>query len=92
MGIFRSLFKRPQSDSFCEKRLRPRLNCAIATEFSDAGGNTWSCKIVDMSESGFAITTAARLRMGSHVNIIRPAVSTEVVWTVENKAGLRILR
>jgi hypothetical protein len=92
MGIFGSLFKKPQSDSYYEKRRRPRLSCAIATEMSDERGNTWSCKIVDMSESGFGIITSARLRMGNLVNISRPTVSTEVVWAAENKIGLRIVR
>ncbi len=68
------------------------MSCAIATEFSDAVGNTWSCKIVDISENGLGITTSARLRMGHPVNIIRPAVAAEVVWAAENKAGLRIVR
>ena len=92
MGILGSLFKRQQSDTYYEKRRRPRLNCAIATEFTDAKGYVWSCKIVDMSESGFGITTSARLRMGNAVNITRPCVLTEVVWAAENKAGLRIVR
>jgi hypothetical protein len=92
MGIFSTLFKKPQSDTYYEKRRRPRLNCAIATEMSDERGNTWSCKIVDMSENGFRIVTNARLRMGNAVNIIRPAVSAEVVWAMDSKAGLRILK
>ncbi len=92
MGFFRRLFGRPKSDSFSEKRLKPRLSCAISTELSDAWGNTWNCKIIDMSEGGLGITTSARLRMGSLVKIIKPAVSTEVVWALENKAGLRIVK
>ena len=92
MGILGSLFKKQQPDSFYEKRRRPRLNCAIATEFTDVKGSTWSCKIVDMSESGFAITTSASLHMGNEVNIVRPSVSAEVVWAADNKVGLRIVK
>jgi hypothetical protein len=92
MGIFKSLFKRQQSNTYYEKRHRPRLNCVIPTEFTDVTGNTWSCNIVDMSESGFGITTSAKLRMGNTVNITRPSVLTKVVWAGDNKAGLRIVR
>ena len=92
MGIIKSLFKTRQPDTYYEKRRRPRLNCSIATEFTDAKGYKWSCKIVDMSESGFAITTSAKLGLGHVVNITRPCVSTEVVWATDSKAGLRIAR
>ena len=92
MGILSNLFRRPQSDTYSEKRLRPRFSCAITTDCSDSRGNTWNCKIMDMSESGFGITTVARLSMGTLVNIVRPEVATKVVWATENKAGLRILR
>ena len=92
MGILGAFFKKPHTDTYCEKRRRPRLSCSIATEFNDSRGNTWNCKIVDMSESGFGISTTARLRTGYAVNIIRPAVSTEVVWASDSKAGLRIVR
>ena len=92
MGILDGLFKKRQSDAYSEKRHRPRLSCAIATELTDPKGDVWSCKIVDMSESGFGITTGARLRMGHEVNIIRPSVEARVVWAADNKAGLRIVR
>jgi hypothetical protein len=92
MGMWGSLFKKQQEDVYCEKRRRPRLRCAVVTEFADPGGNTWSCKIVDMSESGFGIATGARLTAGSMVNIIRPSVEAKVVWVGFNKAGLRIIR
>jgi len=61
------------------------------TEFADPRGNTWSCKIVDMTESGFGIATDARLSMGNTVDIIRPSVVARVVWVGDNKAGLRII-
>lgn len=92
MGIFGNLFKKETEASFREMRVRPRLYCAIPTEFIDARGNTWSCKIVDMSESGFGIRTCAQLKMGNSVNIIRPCVEAEVVWARNNRAGLRIVK
>jgi hypothetical protein len=45
-----------------------------------------------MSESGFGISTGARLRMGHEVNIIRPSAEARVVWAMDNKAGLSIIR
>ena len=92
MGIWGSLFKKRQQDAYCEKRRQPRLKCAVVTEFADPKGNTWSCKIVDMSESGFGIATGARLTTGSVVNCIQPSVEAKVVWVGDNNAGLRIIR
>jgi hypothetical protein len=91
MGLFRSIFKKRAEDSYCEKRRRPRLDCSVSTEFTDARGNTWSCSIVDMSEDGLGITTGAHLRIGNTLNINRPCVEAKVVWTGENKMGLRII-
>jgi hypothetical protein len=62
------------------------------TEFADPRGNTWSCKIVDMSETGFGVATGARLTAASTVNFIHPSVEAKVVWVGDNKAGLRIIR
>jgi hypothetical protein len=92
MGIWGSLSNKRKEDAYSEKRRRPRLRCTVITEFADPRGNTWSCKIVDMSESGFGIATGARLARGSTVNIIRPSVEAKVVWVEDNKAGLRIVR
>jgi hypothetical protein len=92
VGIFARFFRKQQGDSFYEKRHRPRLSCSITTELSDPKGDIWICKIVDMSESGFGISTGARLRMGHEVNIIRPSVEARVVWAADNKAGLSIIR
>ncbi len=92
MGMWDRFFKKPQGNTYNEKRRRPRLDCAVVTEFADPGGNTWSCKIIDMSESGLGIATSARLATGNTVNIIRPAAEAKVVWVGDNKAGLRIIR
>ena len=91
MGLFRSIFKKRTEDSYYEKRRRPRLECSLSTEFTDAKGNSWSCRIVDMSENGFRITTGADLRIGNTLTIVRPSVEAKVVWADENKVGLRII-
>jgi len=90
MGLFHNLFGKRRS--YYEKRIKPRLSCAISTEMVDSKGRTWSCKIVDMSESGFGIITSASLSLGSTLNIIKPGIQTEVVWVRENRAGLRALK
>jgi hypothetical protein len=92
MGILATIFKRQSDETYYEKRRRARHSCAIPTELIDAAGRTWSCKIVDMSESGFGITTLAALRKGSVMNIVKPSIVAEVVWASENKAGLRAVK
>jgi hypothetical protein len=91
MGLLQNIFGKRTEDSYYEKRRRPRLDCSVSTEFTDDRGKTWSCKIVNMSESGLGITTGAHLRMGNTLNIIRPSVEAKVVWSDSNKAGLRII-
>jgi hypothetical protein len=92
MSLLESLFGKQQEVSYSEKRHRKRIRCAVVTELADKRGETWSCKIVDMSESGLGILTSARLIMGTTVNLFRPSVEAEVVWAGENKAGLKIIR
>ena len=91
MSLLESLFGKQQQISFSEKRYRKRIRCAVVTGLADKRGEKWSCKIVDVSESGLGILTSARLVMGTTVNLFRPSVEAEVVWTGENKAGLRII-
>ena len=88
----RNIFSKRDVASYNEKRRRNRTMCSLVTEFTDTKGGTWSCRIVDMSESGLGILTSARLMMGTTVNILSPTVEAEVVWTMENKTGLRIIR
>ncbi len=50
MGILGILFRmKSHNDNYFAKRRRPRLNCATETEFADAKGKVWSCKIVNLS-------------------------------------------
>jgi hypothetical protein len=81
-----------QANSPCEKRHRSRRRCAVVTEFTDPEGNTWSCEIVDMSESGLSVVTSVQLARGNTVTITRPSVEAKVVWVEDNKAGLSIIR
>jgi len=92
MAMWSRFFKKQQANSPCEKRHRPRRRCAVATEFTDPEGNTWSCEIVDMSESGLSVVTSVQLDTGNTVNIIRPSVEAKVVWVEGNKSGLSIIR
>jgi hypothetical protein len=92
MSILESLFGKQQEGPHDEKRHSKRIMCAVVTELADTRGEKWSCKIVDMSESGLGIVTSARLMIGTTVDIFRPSVLAEVVWAGENKAGLRIVR
>jgi hypothetical protein len=91
MGLFQNLFRRRTEQSYYEKRQRPRMDCSVSAEFTDFKGNTWSCRIINMSESGLGITTGAHLNIGNTLNIVRPSVEARVVWTSDNKAGLRII-
>jgi len=92
MGLMNKYFGNKQAVSYGEKRRRERVRCAVVSELADTRGDKWSCKIVDVSESGLGILTSAQLMMGTKVNIFRPSVEAEVVWAGENKAGLRIIR
>jgi hypothetical protein len=91
MSFFGNLFKKNKS-SYSEKRYNPRLSCTIPTELMDPKGKLWGCKIVDMSENGFGIITAASLKLGSILTIIKPSIQTQVVWVRDNRAGLRALK
>ncbi len=92
MAMWRRFFNKQPANSHCEKRHRSRRRCAVVTEFTDPKGNTWSCEIVDMSESGLSVVTSVPLATGNTVNIIRPSVEAKVVWVEDNKAGLSIIR
>lgn len=92
MSFLKSIFKKKEDMTYYEKRLKARHACAIPTELMDSAGKLWSCKIVDMSESGFGIITPASLKRGSSLNIVKPSIVAEVVWARENKAGLRAIK
>jgi|WetSurMetagenome_2_1015567.scaffolds.fasta_scaffold00091_14 hypothetical protein len=72
-----------------KNRRKTRYKCAINTKLTDSNGNVWSCKIVNMSETGIGISTAAPLLIGSCVSIVQPSITGEVVWLKDNKVGIR---
>ncbi|MGO9377206.1 MAG: PilZ domain-containing protein [Dissulfurispiraceae bacterium] len=74
------------------KRRQQRSSCDVTAEFADSGRNMYSCKIVDISESGIGIVASTNLVVGNVINITRPAIEAEVIWALDYKAGLRILR
>jgi hypothetical protein len=92
MGFLTSLFSKKEDLSYYEKRLKARHACTIPTELIDSAGKLWSCKIVDMSETGFGILTPASLKRGSSLSIVKPTIMAEVVWARENRAGLRAIK
>ncbi len=76
--------------SSSEARSIPRFKCNVAAEISVSWGERWSCKIIDMSERGFGITTDVRLRKGDKVHISDPGVEASVVWIRNNRVGLKV--
>ncbi len=57
---------------------------------SDGKGTEWKCDIIDVSESGFRIISDAKLLRGRTVTLAEPMIKATVIWTRNNKAGLRI--
>jgi len=92
MSFFSSLFRKKEAVTYYEKRRQPRHVCAIPTELIDSSGKLWSCKIVDMSESGFGINTTALLKKGTALSIVKPTIMAEVVWSTDSRAGLRAIK
>lgn len=91
MRFFESeISQRRGDESFDEERFWPRLKCKVGTCFSDDRGTEWECDIIDVSESGFGIITDAKLLRGKTVTLTSPALKATVIWTRNNKAGLRI--
>jgi|WetSurMetagenome_2_1015567.scaffolds.fasta_scaffold00682_8 hypothetical protein len=94
MSFLSSLFGRKKTKDTIhnEKRLEPRQPFEINTDLLDSSGKRWSCKIVDMSERGLGISTPALLLRGSYLSIIKPYILVEVLWSKDNRAGLRLLK
>lgn len=73
-----------------EARSWSRLKCNLDTEISVPWGERWACKIVDMSERGFGVITSVKLRKGDWVNVENPKATAKVIWTMDNRVGLRV--
>lgn len=87
MGMFEN--KRKQV-SVVEGRMWPRLKCDFTSDCS-AFGDRWSCTVVDLSERGLGMVSAAKLHKGDIVHLADPRTKAQVVWAEERRAGLRIL-
>jgi|WetSurMetagenome_2_1015567.scaffolds.fasta_scaffold00053_38 hypothetical protein len=81
--------KKPEIITYNINRRKARHSIDIPTQLLDSTGKLWSCKLVDMSESGFGITTTAMLIKGSSVRLVRPDIIAEVIWAQDNRAGLK---
>ena len=92
MGILGKRSRSRKQDFYREKRRSERTKCVAVAKLGDADQNTCSFTIVDISESGVGIASSYNLEVGKILHFIRPAMEAEVVWAVENKAGLRIIR
>ena len=76
--------------SFTESRLWRRYKCNVESCcFSRA--QRWSCKIVDLSERGIGITLTTTIKKGTIVNFTDPLTRAVVVWSADNRAGLKII-
>lgn len=90
MRLSKSEIDQKQDEPYDEERFWPRFKCKITTQLSDNTGTKWDCDIIDVSEGGFGIITAARLKRGEPVSISDPMVKAGVVWVRNKKAGLMI--
>jgi|WetSurMetagenome_2_1015567.scaffolds.fasta_scaffold00081_26 hypothetical protein len=73
-----------------EDRMWPRIKCDIETRCA-AFPDQWSCKIVDLSERGVGIVSDTNLKGGVIVDFIDPRIKAQVVWSKENRSGLKII-
>ncbi|HMK57190.1 MAG TPA: PilZ domain-containing protein [Dissulfurispiraceae bacterium] len=73
-----------------ELRAWSRIKCDLSTMISVPWGESWECRIINMSGRGFGIMTQARLRTGDMVDILEPKTKAKVVWCRDNMAGLKV--
>jgi hypothetical protein len=76
--------------SFAENRLWRRYKCNIES-CCFSRERRWECKIVDLSERGMGIATTSSIKKGTIVNFTDPLTRAMVVWSAENRAGLKII-
>jgi hypothetical protein len=91
MSFFAALFNRKTSEDmiYCEHRRWPRQDCSIDTQLLDPAGKMWVCRIVNTSEAGLGIATEAPLARGGYLNIVKPNIMAQVIWSKDKRAGLR---
>jgi hypothetical protein len=73
-----------------ENRIWRRSKCDIDT-YCAAFPKLWSCKIVDLSERGMGIVSTTNMYKGAVVNFTDLKAIARVVWTKDNRAGLKII-
>jgi len=80
-----------KSSGLDNRRTFQRLRVDEITEFVDARGNTFGCRIVNMSATGFCIETGAPLRVGDSIYFVRPACRARIAWLRGGKVGVEFL-
>jgi hypothetical protein len=74
-----------------EKRIYPRMKCDLDAKYTTLTSQ-FPCKIVDYSQWGLGIAlTLKNLPKGAVVNFIDPMTKAEVVWSKDDKAGLKLI-
>jgi hypothetical protein len=76
--------------SFSENRTWQRLQCNINTVCYTLK-DRWACRIVDLSERGIGIVIASSIQEGTVVNFNNPETRAQVIWSEDNKAGLKVV-
>jgi hypothetical protein len=94
MSFISSLFSKKKTEDMIQynRRREPRHSCEINTDLLDFTGKQWDCKIVDMSERGLGISTPAILVTGSYLSIVKPNIMAVVLWSRDNRAGLKPIK
>jgi hypothetical protein len=79
-----------RQSSFAENRILQRFNCNFDS-YCFSTEERWACRIVDLSERGIGIVTTSTLKEGTVVKFTDPETKALVIWSGENKAGLKII-
>jgi hypothetical protein len=79
-----------RQSSSAENRMWQRLRCNIESCCFSLE-NRWACRIVDLSERGIGIVIASSMKAGTVVNFTDPETRAQVIWSEDNKAGLKVL-
>ena len=80
-----------RQSSFAENRMWQRIQCNIDSCCYSLK-ERWACRIVDLSERGIGIVVTSTLTKGTMVNFTEPQTMAQVIWSEENKAGLRVIQ
>lgn len=90
MGTIEKAMEHVALEENRENRVWARLKCDITTDCY-AFRDRWACKIIDLSERGLGIVSAAMLQKGAIVNFNDPRAKAQVVWVNGKRAGLKII-